>query len=1484
MAGIFNNNDNNNGAQGKRFRFNIYWMYALLLFGLLAYWMYGADGSSQSKEVTWTDFQTWVEKKGVSKIVVHANKNEAEAFLTPAMAKQVFGPNYHAQQGATPTIIATIPSSDKFEDKVDKWQQTGVFNGKIEYKNDSDFTNLLIAWGPLILLVVFWIWIMRGMGGRNGGGGVFNVGRSRAKLHVKDKDKSKEVTFADVAGMEKEKKEVSEIVEFLKNPKQYTDLGGTIPKGVLLVGPPGTGKTLLAKAVAGEAQVPFFSMAGSDFVEMFVGVGASRVRDMFREAKEKAPCIVFIDEIDAIGRARSRKNDFAANDERENTLNQLLTEMDGFGNNSGVIVLAATNRADVLDKALLRAGRFDRQIYIGNPSVQDRADIFKVHLRNVKIDGSVDLDKLARMTAGLSGADIANICNEAALLAARAKKKAVQQPDFYAAIDRVTRQLDKPTRMTDTVTFADVAGMEKPKKEVAEIISFLRNPKMFTRLGGKIPRGVLLVGPPGSGKTLLAKAVAGEAHVPFFSTSAAEFQGEFMGSGVSRVRELFRNAKEKAPCIIFIDEIDAIGSRSNRNGEREITLNQLLAEMDGYGTNNGVIVMGATNRVELIDKALVRPGRFDRKIYVGFPELKDREEIFNLYLKRITTDDSVDAKELARKASGFSGAEISNVCNDAAVQSAGAGHESVTQDDLLKSIEKVRKGLDYDTKLANTVTFDDIAGITKPKSKILQIVDFLKRPEHYTRLGGKIPRGVLLSGPTGTGKTLLAKAVANEADVPFITASGPDLANIYGDPIQRLHEIFREAREKSPCVVFIDEIEAIGAKRSEVAADQSRTPALSQLLIEMDGMGTNSGVIVMAACNNQDTLDKSLLRPGRLDRHIYVGQPNQQERVEIFSLYLKHVKLAHDVKIEDLAKKTSGFSGADISKVCNDAALAAASNDDDTAVSIKHFDEAIENLRKGLEDKHTEVGTITFDDVAGMDEAKHEVTEIVDFLKNPAKYGRLGGKVPKGALLVGPPGTGKTMLARAVAGEAQVPFFSRSGSEFVEKFVGVGASRVRELFNEAKEKAPCVVFIDEIDAVGAARSNEGFNSEHDQTLNQLLTEMDGIDGDAGVIVLAATNREDILDPALLRPGRFDRKVHVSLPALPDREAIFKVHLKKKVVDPSVDLNLLARQTTGMSGADIANVCNEAAIIAARRNAPAIAMQDFGEAIDKVTMGLENKSMLLTKQDKYETAVHEAGHTTVIWHLQYAQPLVKISIVPRGQALGVNLTMPEERVSVNKQGFLDEICTFMGGRAAEELFLGTIGAGALNDMQQATRIARNMVVYYGMSEKMPNISYYDPKGQMGSHPYSDERAHVIDEEISRIVNEQYQRAKAIISKYAEGHHKVVDELMDKEVIYAADVERIFGPRPWPSRTEELQKIAEERKRKADAERKAQEQAEMQRQAEEEKQRKAQEEAQRKDQEEEAQKQAQQQAATPSDDDSPATPPDEPSQEMPPKFDK
>ncbi len=460
---------------------------------------------------------------------------------------------------------------------------------------------------------------------------------------------------------------------------------------------------------------------------------------------------------------------------------------------------------------------------------------------------------------------------------------------------------------------------------------------------------------------------------------------------------------------------------------------------------------------------------------------------------------------------------------------------------------------------------------------------------------------------------------------------------------------------------------------------------------------------------------------------------------------------------------------------------------------------------------------VTFKDVAGLSEAKTEVEEIVEFLKNPSRYTDLGGKIPKGALLVGPPGTGKTLLAKAVAGEANVPFFSMSGSDFVEMFVGVGASRVRDLFAKAKEKAPCIIFIDEIDAVGRARGrnpNMGSNDERENTLNQLLTEMDGFGSNSGVICLAATNRVDILDKALLRAGRFDRQIYVDLPDVHDRVAIFNVHLRNIKKADDLDIDLLARQTAGFSGADIANVCNEAALIAARNNKKFVTFEDFNAAIDRIIGGLEKKNKITTAEEKRGIAVHEAGHATVSWHLRYGDPLVKVTIVPRGKALGAAWYMPEERQLVPAQALLDKICSLMGGRAAEDLFIGQIATGALNDLERATKIAYSLVVYYGMSTRLPNVSYYDSSGQdYGfSKPYSEERSRIIDEEVSRILDEQYRRAKDILTKYKEGHHVLADELFQREVIFTADVEAIFGPRKWQSRTDEIK--AEEDKEKSE----------------------------------------------------------------------
>ena len=448
---------------------------------------------------------------------------------------------------------------------------------------------------------------------------------------------------------------------------------------------------------------------------------------------------------------------------------------------------------------------------------------------------------------------------------------------------------------------------------------------------------------------------------------------------------------------------------------------------------------------------------------------------------------------------------------------------------------------------------------------------------------------------------------------------------------------------------------------------------------------------------------------------------------------------------------------------------------------------------------------VTFKDVAGQAAAKQEVQEIVDFLKQPQKYTDLGGKIPKGALLVGPPGTGKTLLAKAVAGEADVPFFSISGSDFVEMFVGVGASRVRDLFRQAKEKSPCIIFIDEIDAVGRARGKNpsmGGNDERENTLNQLLTEMDGFGSNSGVIILAATNRVDILDKALLRAGRFDRQIYVDLPDLNERKEVFGVHLRPLKLDDSVDIDLLSRQTPGFSGADIANVCNEAALIAARHSKTAVGKDDFLAAIDRIVGGLEKKTKVMTAAEKRAIALHEAGHATISWFLEHANPLIKVTIVPRGRALGAAWYLPEERQITTKEQMLDEMCATLGGRAAEEVFIGHISTGAMNDLERVTKQAYGMIAYAGMSDKLPNLCYYSNDEYSFNKPYSEHTAELIDKEVQSMINEQYARAKALLQEHKEGHNQLAQLLIDKEVIFAEDVEKIFGKRPWASRSEEI----------------------------------------------------------------------------------
>ena len=470
--------------------------------------------------------------------------------------------------------------------------------------------------------------------------------------------------------------------------------------------------------------------------------------------------------------------------------------------------------------------------------------------------------------------------------------------------------------------------------------------------------------------------------------------------------------------------------------------------------------------------------------------------------------------------------------------------------------------------------------------------------------------------------------------------------------------------------------------------------------------------------------------------------------------------------------------------------------------------------RAQLYDKNTSVN-VTFKDVAGLEEAKVEIMEVVDFLKNPEKYTKLGGKIPKGVLLVGPPGTGKTLLAKSVAGEANVPFFSLSGSDFVEMFVGVGASRVRDLFNNAKQKAPCIIFIDEIDAIGRARGKSaitGGNDERESTLNQLLTEMDGFGTNSGVIVLAATNRADILDKALLRAGRFDRQIYVELPDIVGRKEIFEVHMRGLKLGPDVDKDFLAKQTPGFSGADIANVCNEAALMAARKGKKEIDKQDFLDAVDRIIGGLEKKNKIITAEEKKVIAFHEAGHATTSWLLQYAHPLVKVTIVPRGKSLGAAWYLPEERQITTKEQMYHEMIATLGGRAAEQVVFGQISTGALSDLEKVTKQAFAMVTYYGLDEEIGNISYYDSTGQQDyslTKPYSEKTAETIDREVSRLVEKAYQEALAILTDHRDGLTQLANKLIEKEVIFGEDLENIFGKRPWGHAEDEKLKDAAEK---------------------------------------------------------------------------
>lgn len=703
-----------------------------------------------------------------------------------------------------------------------------------------------------------------------------------------------------------------------------------------------------------------------------------------------------------------------------------------------------------------------------------------------------------------------------------------------------------------------------------------------------------------------------------------------------------------------------------------------------------------------------------------------------------------------------------------------------------------------------TVRFDNVAGAKKAKDALSDIIEFLKNAEKFKAMGAHIPKGILLAGEPGNGKTLLARAVAGEANCTFISISGADFIEVFvGVGAARIRDLFYQARKNAPCILFIDEIDAIGRSRGSGfgGGHDEREQTLNQLLTEMDGFDQfDKTIVVLAATNMPEVLDKALLRPGRFDRVVYVPYPDFQARVDLLNIYLRGIQVAEEFSVVRIAEITQGLSGADLENLVNIALLKASKAErmkiieDDFKIAYKEILNSKKDIQASSNDKAKEflpqqINT-KFSNVAGLDDAKDDLVEVVDFLKDPVKYQEMGARIPKGVLLTGDPGNGKTLLARALAGEAGVPFFYASGSQFVQKYVGEGAARIRELFSQARRHGPAIVFIDELDSIGKRQEEgNGGNNEYNQTINQLLTEMDGfVQSEEPIIVVGATNLVDNIDKALKRPGRFDRIVNVPYPNLEARKKILNIHAQGKKFNESVDFDVIARGVSGFSGAQLEALLNEAAILAVSKRKSTITSEEVEEAKDRVMVGKKNQGLTRTSEDIKRTAYHEAGHSILkIMTEDYPYDFYKVTILPRGGALGVSWGLPkDDHVSYTKEQLYSLIVVAMGGRAAEKIIFGKICVGAFGDFQQATETASKMVRYYGMGSFDTGMVVYNDYRN-----FSEDSKRLIDIEVKKILDQAYQQAYDVLEKNIAYLHGVANALLEKETLNAIDVYHILG---------------------------------------------------------------------------------------------